>query len=255
VQCCILLSFSALFWATLHPTELSVTLLSFPATSARLYPTELRCTLLSYPPLLSYAASFSAMLHPSELEMYLLSFAAPYCAMLHPTELQCTLLSYSILWATLHRTELSVTLLSFPATPELGCILLSYAAACTLRSKDAPYWSAERHCTFWATLYPFWAKLTISVIDENLGQGVIAGVNNSSNRLLPVTTTLVIIYRQSRLYHWTIYCRCPWIFVKIWNSPNWILRGLVKTDSRKKSEVENFLCHTPFKLLSSFKGQ
>ncbi len=121
--------------------------------------------------------------------MYLLSFAAPYCAMLHPTELQCTLLSYSILWATLHRTELSVTFLGFPATSELGCILLSYAAACTLRSKDAPYWSAlhpaERHCTFWATLYPFWAKLTISVIDENLGQGVIAGVNNSSNRLLP----------------------------------------------------------------------
>jgi hypothetical protein len=35
-------------------------------------------------------------------------------------------------------------------------------------------------------------------IDENLGQGLFTGVNDTSNNLSPVTTAPVIIYHQDR---------------------------------------------------------
>jgi hypothetical protein len=178
---CALLSCAAPYWSEFHSSERPCSL------SARLFPTELLCTLLNrvlffwatlhprsqavpcsytapywatHPAVLCY--TYWATLNPSELEMHPLSYAAPYCAMLHPTELQCTPLSYNTLWGTLHTTELSFTFLSFPchlrARLYLLCTLLSYEGLncatlhstelrCTLRSKDAPYWSALHPCT------------------------------------------------------------------------------------------------------------
>ncbi len=84
---------AAHYWAPKHPseqpqgqdTELQHTLLSYAAPNcATLYPSELPCTLLSYyahselhRTLLTYAEPYGDTLYPTELK-------------LHPPELQCT---------------------------------------------------------------------------------------------------------------------------------------------------------------------
>ncbi len=118
-----LLSYSAPYWGTPHPTELRRTLLS-------------------------YAAPYWDTPHPSELRRTVLSYAVPYWATPHPlkyaapyTELQCTLLSYT------YPIELRRTV------TELRRTLLSYAT--NYWATDAPYWSTlhptELHVPFWAT--------------------------------------------------------------------------------------------------------
>ncbi len=119
--------------ATLHPTELRCTLLSYAS------PSKQRCILLSYVApaersrtLLSYYArhelwfSFRATLHP-------MSYASP-------SELLCTLLKQAALyWATLHLqywaplypSELISTLWAHSLhSIELGCTPLSCAVHC-----------------------------------------------------------------------------------------------------------------------------
>ncbi len=89
---CILLSYAASYWATLHPTELRCTHLSYTEPSwAVIHPNELRCKLVSYAALLSYAALFWAMLHPTELRCIKLSYTAPSRAMMHPTVQWCNI--------------------------------------------------------------------------------------------------------------------------------------------------------------------
>ncbi len=66
--------------AVVHPTELQYYAAHYWAT---LHPTELRCTLLSF------AASYWATFHPNW------ATHQPDGDALHPTELRCTLLSYA----------------------------------------------------------------------------------------------------------------------------------------------------------------
>jgi hypothetical protein len=120
-QCCILLSFSAHFsatllslsylapyWAELPPSE-------FPCNfRAMLYLTELRCTQLNY------AGLYCATLHPTDLLCTEPStmkknvcYATPYGARVHPTDLRCTLLNYTAL------SELRCTLTEIPPFPKI----------------------------------------------------------------------------------------------------------------------------------------
>jgi hypothetical protein len=156
------MSYSAPFWATLHPISLRCTLELYAA-----YCWAFSCTLLSYSAinLLTFTASFFeqsctlwATLHP-------LSYAAPHSAVLHSHELYQTLISY-----TAPAAELCCTLLSNPPhtlyLAELCCTLLNYAAPskqwCTLLSYAAPYavatqlrWTLLSYAaSYWATLHP-----------------------------------------------------------------------------------------------------
>ncbi len=45
-----------------------------------------------------------------------------------------------------------------------------------------------------------------------------------------------------------------WIFEKIWNGPNDILRGFGETDSWKKNQKSKILWHCPFNLLGGGGG-
>jgi hypothetical protein len=88
-QCRTLLSHGALYWVTLHLTELRC------SHSAALHPIELHPTKLCWT-LLSYAASYWAMVHPAELRWTLHRLLAhPNWATLPPTELRCALPSYA----------------------------------------------------------------------------------------------------------------------------------------------------------------
>jgi hypothetical protein len=84
-----LLSYTAPYWATMHPPEL-------------------RCTLLSYTaPFWAMLHPIWATLHPSELSCTLLNYTAPFWAMLHP------------IWAKLHPLDKLRALLSYDA-PDLS---------------------------------------------------------------------------------------------------------------------------------------
>jgi hypothetical protein len=149
--------YTAPYWATLRPTELPCTLMSFTASFflAPLYPlsytapSELCCTplscafiLLSYT-LLSYTAPCWAMMLPAELAS--------------PSLLSCTLLNYWLcctFWAMLHLTEPWGTLLSYTA-PNWATL---YSLSCA-----APYWArehpAEIHSTPYELAHHDWAML------------------------------------------------------------------------------------------------
>ncbi len=43
-----------------------------------------------------------------------------------------------------------------------------------------------------------------------MGQGLVIGVNNTSNNLSPVTAKLAIIYHRCCWHRWTVYRRCQW---------------------------------------------
>ncbi len=130
LHCCILPSFAAPYWASMHPFfELRCTLWAplYPVSStapcklhctlwAMLHNTELTCILLSYAEtLLSYTHptelpnTLIAKLHPTELCCTRLSYAVPYWATVYPPELP------NNLWATLHPTELRCTPLGYGA--------------------------------------------------------------------------------------------------------------------------------------------
>jgi hypothetical protein len=126
----------AIFWATLHPHSLAVpkwVRCSLVLLYTAPY-TGLRCALLGY------KAPFWATTQPqgqdTELQHTLLSYAAPNCATLYPAELLCTLLSYY-----LHS--------------ELHCTLLTYAEP--PRRHDAPYLAevAPSEATPCAEVAPF----------------------------------------------------------------------------------------------------
>ncbi len=99
---CTFISNAASYWASLQPCELCCTLW------ATFHSTEINCILLSYP------MALRARLYPTELRCSLLSYA-PYCAMLHPTELRCTLLSYAAPFGVTMR-PLAYTAASYWAT-------------------------------------------------------------------------------------------------------------------------------------------
>jgi hypothetical protein len=143
-------SFSAPFWAMLHPWAALHNAEFYTAAPdwATLHPTELHCIL------------FRATLHPvsytapSELHCTPLSCATFYLATLHPTELYHTLLSHTTpCWATLHSGELFPPLMLYPAElppsllhhTELCYKLLNYAAfsdqCCTYLSHWALHWT------------------------------------------------------------------------------------------------------------------
>ncbi len=151
-QCCTILSHGALYWATLHLTELRSN------HQAALRPIELRWTLLSYTaPTCELAHPKWATLRPTELHWTLLSYAEPYWATLNPTELRWTLLSYAVpywatlfstqtLWATLQpngATFCTRTFVKFYQMPE--CRTIRYRNKCTpvrYRKATVPDWNA-----------------------------------------------------------------------------------------------------------------
>jgi len=95
-------SCAAFYWATLHPTKLHCTLLSY-ASPWRATPPKHR-TLLSFAaPCWAIAPApwpYWALVHPSELRWI-------FWAMLQLSEPPCTLQSYAVpYWATLYTTEL-----------------------------------------------------------------------------------------------------------------------------------------------------
>ncbi len=106
-KCRTLLSHSALYWATLYPTELICVLHSYSVSyGATLYPTELIYILQSYSASYRVPASCLAFQHHYDLLRILLST-------LHPTVLLCILLSYSACSRpTLHPSELRHTQLN-----------------------------------------------------------------------------------------------------------------------------------------------
>ncbi len=98
-------SCAAFYWATLHPTKLHCTLLSY-ASNWRATPPK-NCTLLRFaapcwaiaprhPDLTELWCTLLNYAESSEQCCNFLSHPAPYRAMLYPTELHCTLLSHTV---------------------------------------------------------------------------------------------------------------------------------------------------------------